>query len=69
MKRMRRKKEPGPIAARAPPWPPSGRRSGYESAEDEAEGEGVVVRIDVGDVVRVEVTRVDSCEMLESNLV
>jgi len=73
---MRRKKEPGPIAARAPPWPPSGRLSEYESAEDEAGGEGIVVEIGMGDVDRMEVgagaeevRSVDSCEILEVNLV
>jgi len=75
---MRRKKDPGPIAARAPPWPPSGRLSEYEpaEAEAEAEAEGVVGKITVGDVERMEVGAgieevwsVDSCEMLELNLV
>jgi len=78
-KSMRRNREPGPIAASAPPWPPSGRCSEYECAEVEtgAEGEGVVGKIDVDDMRLVpvevaagveEVRSVDSCEMLELNL-
>jgi len=59
---MKRTMIPGPMADRAPAWPPSGRSSGgeYSLAEAEAEVEGVVVGDEVGDVSSVSVARVVS---------
>ena len=59
---MKRTMIPGPIADRAPAWPPSGRSSGSEyslaEAEAEVEGEVAVVKVEVGDVSLVSVVSV-----------